>query len=83
MLEHFDDAPKMLQKMYTTLKPGGYLYLLIPDDSDLGNPDHFWFFKESTIVQWFQEVGFVGIKSISEQVVIYEKFIYVVGRKPE
>jgi SAM-dependent methyltransferase len=83
VLEHFKDAPAMLRKMFRTLNPGGYLYLLIPDDTDLGNPDHLWFFKEATIRQWLFEVGFTDIHYRSKKVVIYENFIYCVARKPE
>ena len=83
VLEHFADARAMLQKMYNDLKPGGNIYIIIPDDTDLGNPDHLWFFKQSSIRQWFDEVGFVDVKSIKKKVVVYEDFIYIVARKPE
>lgn len=39
-LEHFEDAKAMLAKMTRLLKPSGLLLLLVPDDTDLCNPDH-------------------------------------------
>ena len=82
VLEHFADARAMLKKMFDMLKPGGHVYIIIPDDTDLGNPDHLWFFKESSIRQWFEEVGFEDIKTIQKQIVVFEDFIYIVARKP-
>ena len=83
VLEHLADAPAALEKMYRTLRPGGELYLIVPDDEDLGNPDHLWFFKPETIDSWFREVGFSDVRMVVKQVVMWEKFIYLVGRKPD
>ena len=81
VLEHFDDAPGMLMKMFRILKDEGYFYLVIPDDSDLGNPDHKWFFSEPSICYWLEEVGFQNLNITSRQVVTWEKFIYIVAQK--
>lgn len=83
VLEHFDDAKAMLEKMFRILKPRGRLYLIIPDDRDLGNPDHKWFFTEKAIRQWMEETGFIEVATCQKQVVIWEDFIYAVGVKPD
>jgi len=81
-LEHVPNAPAMLEKMHNQLLPAGYLYLIVPDDEDLRNPEHTWFFKESTIRQWLAEVGFINIKTTMKRVVAHEQFIYCVAQKP-
>jgi ubiquinone/menaquinone biosynthesis C-methylase UbiE len=81
VLEHFDDAPGMLEKMYRMLGKGGSLYLIIPDDTDLGNQDHKWFFTEGGIKMWLDEIGFKDVLFNSKQIVPHEKFFYIRGGK--
>lgn len=81
VLEHVKDAREVLKKMFRMLNKNGIIYLLVPDDTDLGNPDHLWFFTESTIKLWLAELGFSDVKALTQQVVAHEKFIYVVARK--
>lgn len=83
VLEHLKESDRSLEKMFRILRPGGLLYIIIPDDSDIGNPDHLWFFKEETMRQWMEECGFVDIRATQKQIVVWEKFMYFVGRKPE
>jgi 2-polyprenyl-3-methyl-5-hydroxy-6-metoxy-1,4-benzoquinol methylase len=76
-LEHCDDAPMMLEKCFQLLKEGGLFCLLIPDNTDLANPDHQWFFTEAAVQRWVEEVGFSEVKTITKRVVPWENFIYL------
>lgn len=82
-LEHVEDAPGMLRQFFRILAPGGHLVLLVPDDTDLTNPDHLWFFTEATLAMTLARLGFKGEKLVALQVVPKEKFIYCHARKPE
>lgn len=77
-LEHMPDAVVSLRKMYHCLRSGGSLYILVPDDSDLFNPDHLWFFNESTLCSALRLSGFEQIDSAKTvKVVPRENFVYV------
>lgn len=78
-LEHVN-APQALAKMAAMLNPGGLLYLLIPDDSDLHNQDHIWFFSEQSAIRLLESTGFKVESSAVKQIVAKEKFMYFVAR---
>lgn len=80
-LEHMKDAPRALDKIGRTLVPGGFFYLIIPDDSDLVNPDHLWFFTEQSLWKCIQGAGMSIEYSCVRKLVAREKFIYVKARK--
>jgi predicted SAM-dependent methyltransferase len=80
-LEHFENAPVMLEKVFCLLKESGILCLLVPDDADLGNPDHRWFFTEASIRRWVEEAGFVNVKALTKRVVPWENFIYLFAER--
>jgi len=82
VVEHFQDAPRQLARILEMLKPGGRFYGIIPEGSDLGNPDHEWFFPEGAIERWLDELGFVEIRTYCANVVPYERFIYLAAEKP-
>lgn len=81
-LEHFKDAPAMLRKMWSLLKPGGHLVLIVPDDSDPTNPDHLWFFTVATLSAILKKTGFIQIRTAVRKRVDRENFIYCHARKP-
>ena len=81
-VEHFQDAPATLSLMYRRLYPGGELWLIIPDDSDLVNPDHLWFFSPQDIERVLQQIGFCDLTVAVRQHIIRERFIYVQAFKP-
>jgi hypothetical protein len=80
-LEHMPDAIASLNKMAEMLKPGCPLFLIIPDDSDMTNPDHLWFFNESTITNAIAQAGLVIEKIVTKRIVKHENFIYAKARK--
>jgi len=79
-LEHLPDARVSLDKMLRLLDPQGWLLILIPDDTDLGNPDHLWFFKERTLTMWLEERD-CEVKSVVRSIVPWEKFMYFAARR--
>lgn len=80
-LEHMVDALYALKKMSNLLETGGLLYLVIPDNSDLVNPDHYWFFTPESIVYHIRQSGMEVIRQSVSQYVPKEKFIYTLARK--
>lgn len=80
-LEHMKDAPKSLVKMANCLRQGGVLYIVVPDDSDGTNPDHYWFFNEPTLRCAVENAGLVVESIQSRRRVPHENFIYCKARK--
>lgn len=81
-LEHMSDPRRALTQMLDCLVSGGTLYLLIPDDTDLWNPDHLWFFSPATIRRLLGQVGFqIQTLNLRRHTNI-ENYIYITARKP-
>lgn len=81
-LEHVTDAPAVLKKMFSLLKSGGHLVVIVPDDSDPVNPDHLWFFTVETLRALLESTGFVEITTAVRRHIARENFIYCHARKP-
>lgn len=81
VLEHVTDAPSTLAKFNPVLVPGGSLYLIIPDDQDLMNQDHNWFFTVAAMTTMLAEYGFDVERYSVEKIVPQEDFIYCLARK--
>lgn len=80
-LEHMRHAINVLWHMQELLAPKGTLYLLIPNDDDLTNPDHFWFFNEDSIRK-AAIICHLAVESIQvRQIVPQEKFMYCVLKR--
>lgn len=62
VLEHLDNAPESLRKLWSSLKPGGHILIVVPNDRDLFNPDHIWFFTESSLKNLLIQVGFTDVR---------------------
>lgn len=82
-LEHMHDAPAALKKMANHLLPGGTLYILVPDDTDLVNPDHLWFFNTTSLGKAMSLAGLAVESMQVRRRVPHENFIYCKARKPE
>lgn len=82
-VEHLADAPEVLGEFRRILVPGGHLILLVPDDTDLTNPDHRWFFSPAALLKTLVRVGFQVPKLAPRRVVEKELFLYCHARKPE
>mgnify|MGYP000228440355 CR=1 FL=1 len=80
--EHMPDSPGALREMYRLLAPGRPLYLIVPDDTDLTNPDHLWFYTADSLRYVLTRLGFEDVKIVMKKVVEHENFLYCVARKP-
>lgn len=81
VLEHIEDAPGALRECHKSLKPNSCLYIIVPDDSDLANPDHLWFFSKSGLCSLLESLNFAVAHAAEAQIVKKEKFIYIKARK--
>ena len=81
-LEHMQDAPAALRKMADALAPGGQLWLIVPDDEDPVNPDHLWFFTETTLRVAVEAAGLKVDRLASRRHVKHESFLYCRASKP-
>lgn len=80
-VEHLPDAPDALLEVRRLLSDDGRLYLLLPDDSDLVNPDHFWFFTPDTLRALMRRLGFAERWLHVRRYVDKERFIYSIWSK--
>ena len=80
--EHMPDSPGALGEMFKLLAPGRPLYLVVPDDTDLTNPDHLWFYNAVSLRSVLERIGFVDVVTAVKKVVPHENFIYCLARKP-
>ncbi len=82
LFEHLHDCPAGLKKAYDLLLSRGSIYLIVPDDGDPTNPDHWWFFTETTLLALLEKIGFTNISMTMRKRVPQENFIYCVAEKP-
>jgi SAM-dependent methyltransferase len=82
VIEHLDDGPAALAQIAQRVAPGGELWLVVPDDSDLCNPDHLWFFNETSLRGNLVQAGLQVAKVCSFQRVAHERFIYCRAIQP-
>jgi 2-polyprenyl-3-methyl-5-hydroxy-6-metoxy-1,4-benzoquinol methylase len=82
--EHMSDAPNMIKKAASLLRPGGKLLIIIPNDSDPTNPDHQWFFNIESLARTMTLSGLRqdDLVIVERQIVKHEKFMYAIGTKP-
>ena len=78
VLEHVEDAPAMIKKIHHLLFKGGKVILIVPNGyDDPTNPDHLWFFTETSISRLLTSTGFSCVYTSQRRVVKHERFIYV------
>lgn len=82
VVEHLDDAPGSIVAMAAVMEPGGELWIVVPDDSDLANPDHLWFFSEATLRRTIEAAGLKVTRLCSFRRIERENFIYCRAAKP-
>lgn len=82
-LEHVPDAIAALRSIYRMLAETGVLYLIVPDDSDLTNPDHYTFFNQSSLRRALEGTGFSVERLEIRRHVKNEGFLYAKARKPK
>ena len=77
-LEHLEDPEKCLEKMISLASYG--VLVLIPNGSDLYNPDHMHFWNEKCIRSWFEELGLKNVESYIMPMP-KEDYIWIKGEK--
>ncbi len=83
VLEHLEDAPAGIVRCAELLAPGGELWVIVPDDSDLCNPDHLYFFDQNTLRRCIERAGLTVLKMAMRRRVERENFIYCRAQKPD
>jgi len=80
-LEHFKDADKVFEQLIDLIDVNGYLFIEVPDNRDLYNPDHYWFFDESVLRHWASLNNLEEIGCYRKSIIEKEDFIYFLWRK--
>ena len=80
--EHMEHAPEMIARAAEMLKRGGELIIIVPDDEDKWNPDHFWFFEESTLRTTMTSAGLRNVQINIARRIERESFLYARGMRP-
>lgn len=81
VMEHVRDPESVLASLFRALKLGGSLYLVLPDDEDLANPDHRWFFMADSLAKMVRRASFVVDSVKVRRYVKHESFIYLKATK--
>lgn len=81
-LEHMKDPLETMSWAYDRLSRRGTFFIIIPDDTDLFNPDHLWFFNTTTLRNALQSIGFAISTMRSFKRIERENFIYCKAVKP-
>lgn len=82
VFEHLDDAPAAIARAARLLAPGGELWIVVPDDQDLCNPDHIYFFSPETLRACVEAAGLTVERMEVRRYIAREQFIYCRARKP-
>lgn len=80
LFEHLENMPKVLRQCFDRVTER--LYLIVPDDGDPTNPDHYWFFTQETLKALLEKIGFARVRMQMRKRVPQENFIYCVAEKP-
>lgn len=82
-LEHMEHAPQAIRKISDNLTPGGLCFIVVPNDDDLYNPDHWWFFNEESLTKTIERSGLELLRLTKAKIIDREHFLYCVARKPQ
>jgi SAM-dependent methyltransferase len=80
--EHLPHADVSFARLVELVKPGGHVFLTVPDGEDLFNPDHLWFFNEQVLRTWCQALGLEVVGTTRLRTTPVEDNIYLVARRP-
>lgn len=81
-IEHMRHGPDAIKKMASVLSPDGSLYIIVPNNEDLCNPDHWWFFTEDTLARSVHAAGLRVHTMTMRRRIAREQFIYCRAIKP-
>jgi hypothetical protein len=80
-IEHMKDPLLCFNKVYEMLVSAGLFYIIVPNDDDPVNPDHLWFFTETSLTKALRSAGFVVDTMRTVRRIERERFIYCKARK--
>lgn len=81
VIEHLPHAPDAIRGMSGMLSPGGHAVIVVPDDTDLVNPDHNWFFNEESLYMTLRLNRLDVVRMSVLKRIERENFIYCVAKK--
>jgi len=81
VLEHLRDAPEQLKLLVRHVTRDGHMIIIVPDDEDPCNPDHWWFFNEQTLLSCMMNAGLTDCRIAKRKIIERESFLYAIGRK--
>ena len=76
VLEHVVDPVHVLSNLCNALLSGGRLVVIVPDDRDLTNPDHLWFFNAEGLHKMITAAGFTVTEIHQKSIIAREDFIF-------
>lgn len=82
VVEHLPDAWREVARFRAQLAAGGRLYMIVPDSSDLWNPEHVWFGDEPEWRAVLEAAGFVNVRCATRRRIDRERFLYFVAECP-
>ena len=82
VIEHLDDAPSALATIASWLDSDGVLFMIVPDDQDLWNPEHLWFGDEAAWRRVIEAAGLGRVRCATRRRIERESFLYFVAERP-
>lgn len=80
VLEHLPNAMQVVMSIGQVLRPEGYAVIIVPDATDLLNPDHVWFFTIDTLAATLRRAGLEVLRLVSRKRIARENFLYALAR---
>jgi SAM-dependent methyltransferase len=80
-LEHTTEADVAFEKMVMAARR--FVLLVVPEGSDLWNPDHWWMFSQDVLRTWARNLGLRLYGPVQKRVAVPEETIYAVFELPD
>ena len=80
-LEHTTEADVAFEKM--VMAAGRHVLLVVPEGSDVCNPDHWWMFSPDVLRTWARNLDLRLYGPIQKSVAIPEETIYALFELPD
>jgi len=83
ILEHFYNSEEIFEKLVNLVDNGKYLFIEIPNDKDLYNPDHFSFFNKDVLIKWSKEYNLKLVGFTTKKLNDKEDYMYYLFRRSD
>jgi SAM-dependent methyltransferase len=80
-LEHTAEADVAFEKMVMVARR--FVLLVVPDGSDVWNPDHWWMFSQDVLRTWARNLGLRLCGPVQKSVAVPEETIYALFELPD